>query len=149
MNLAYIAGFFDGEGCVNFTKCRTSIYPRVLVVNTNREILEELRDRFGGDISPLSRREDGWKQGWSWRLSWSKAVDFLDKIEPWLVLKSKQAQTVFAWDAIRIGRGRKPENDKEDHAKAVDLLVKRMHWLNKRGDKDPIDPIEAVALGRE
>ncbi len=41
MNLQYAAGFVDGEGCINFAKTRSSIYPRVLVTNTNIEILKD------------------------------------------------------------------------------------------------------------
>ncbi len=127
MNLAYIAGFVDGEGCIGFSKCRTTIFPRVLVVNTNRGILEDLQVKFGGDIKPLSLRKSNWKQGWQWRISWTRAVNFLDKINPWLRLKSQQACAVFAWDTVRPGMG----NDWDSETR--DYLVSYMKSLNMKG----------------
>jgi len=127
MNLAYIAGFVDGEGCIGFAKCRTTIFPRVIVVNTNRDILQKLKDEFGGDIKPLSLRKINWKQGWAWRLSWTRAVNFLDKISPWLQLKSQQACVVFAWDTVKPGMG----NDWDSGAR--DYLVSYMRELNRKG----------------
>jgi hypothetical protein len=138
MNLAYAAGFVDGEGCIGFTRCRNSVYPRVLVTNTNIEILEEFKEKWGGDIKPLSLRKENWKQGYSWRISWSKAVDFLSQIEPYLKIKWPQAHTVFAWNEIRPGRGQKWDEE------CLEFLVDRISWLNKKGPKTDCDPLDIV-----
>lgn len=147
MNTAYVAGFFDGEGCVNFSYCRNSLFPRVLITNTDIDILQRIRERFGGDIKPLSLRKGNWKQGYSLRISWSKAVEFLSEIHPYLFLKAAQAETVFAWDAIRLGSGKKTLQQKEEYKDSCDLLHRRMRWLNQKGNKDTVDPIdEEIAL---
>lgn len=138
MNLSYLAGLVDGEGCIRFSRCRTTIFPMIIITNTNREILEDIKNEFGGDIQPLSLRKENWKQGYSWRLSWSRAVEFLDKINPWLRIKHLQAQTIFAWNAIRPNSGGQWDDD------ALKLLTDRMTWLNKKGDNFGPDPIEAV-----
>jgi hypothetical protein len=138
MNLNYAAGFVDGEGCIGFSKCRSSIFPRVLVTNTNIDILNEFKEKWGGDINPLSLRKDNWKQGYSWRLSWSKAVDFLNEIEPYLKIKNLQAHAVFAWDECRPQRGGKW--DKE----TVDFLVEYAHFLNKKGISNDINPLHSA-----
>ncbi len=145
MHLAYVAGIFDGEGCVGFGRCRTAVFPRIFVSNTNRDLLEALRDQFGGDINPASNRKAGWKQGWNWRLSWTAAVEFLDKISPYLRIKNRQAHTVFAWDAIRLGSGKSTQTDKAEYLDAVGLLTERMRWLNQKGQNDAEDPID-IAL---
>jgi len=137
MNLAYVAGIFDGEGCVNFTRTRNTIYPRVLVVNTNRPLLEGFVEQFGGDIRPLSAHKEGWKQGWEWLLSWSKAVAFLDRIHPWLRVKDAQAETVFAWDTIRPGSGNKHKWDQP----ALELLKAELTWLNHKGPSVGEEPM--------
>jgi hypothetical protein len=141
MTNGYIAGLFDGEGCIQFSRTRSSTFPRVLVVNTNLGILEELRQQFGGDIKPLALRRAGWRQGWQWRLSWARAVEFLDRIYRHLRIKRLQAQTVFAWAAVAPGRGR--EWDRE----ALALLVDRMRWLNQKGPTIGEDPI-AIAMSK-
>ena len=147
MNTAYIAGFFDGEGCVNFARCRTTFFPRVLITNTNIDVLKKIQNKFGGDIKPLSYKKENWKQGYSLRISWSKAIDFLSEIYPYLFLKADQAETVFAWDAIRLGSGTKTLKEKQEYKDSCDLLYRRMKWLNQKGNKDTIDPIdEELAL---
>jgi hypothetical protein len=146
MTPQYIAGFFDGEGCIGFCKCRGSVFPRILLTNTNRDILVRVKEKFGGDIQPLALRKKGWKQGYSWRLTWTKAVDFLEVIQPHLILKTRQAETVFAWDAIRLHRGRVAPARRIEHQPAIDLLVKRMTWLNKKGNGTLTDPIDSVCL---
>jgi len=144
MNLAYIAGFVDGEGCIGFGRARTSIFPRVLITNTDREILEDIRDQFGGDIKPLAARRDRWKQGWYLRLSWSRAVNFLDAINPYLRLKAEQARTIFAWDAIRLGSGSVSKIRRVQYDDACSLLIERIKWLNSKGPRLMDDPINRV-----
>jgi len=138
MNIQYAAGFVDGEGCIGFAKTRTSIFPRVLVTNTNLEILNEFKEKWGGDIKPLSLRKDNWKQGYYWRISWAKAVNFLSDIEPYLKIKNRQAHAVFAWDEIRPGRGNKADKD------SFDFLVSYVHWLNKKGINNEKNPLDVV-----
>lgn len=138
MHPAYVAGIIDGEGCIQLTRTRTTYFPRVLVTNTNLALLEALKKEFGGDIKPLHARRDGWKAGYTWRISWAKAVDLLELVSPWLRVKLQQAHTVFAWDAIKPGRGVRWD------AEALDLLRRRITWLNQRGPASGPDPIDEV-----
>lgn len=143
MTLAYRAGFFDGDGCVSFARTRQHFYPRVLVTNTDRGILEAFQARFGGDIYARSARRPGWKVGWSWRLSWSRAVQFLEALAPWLRVKLRQAQTVFAWNAVRLGTGCWPDEVYQSYFETLALLRARLTWLNTKGDQIGADPILA------
>lgn len=138
LELAYVAGIFDGEGCVRMTRIRNSWFPSVYVANTNLELLEALRCQFGGQIYKQCGRRVGWKQGYNWRLSWSSAVEFLDLIRQWLLIKDQQADTIFAWDAMRLGYGKRMDQE------VLELLVHRIKWLNKKGPRTEPDPIDAV-----
>ena len=143
ITLAYAAGLFDGEGCVQFTRCRSWIHPRILVVNTHRGVLEDLQHQFGGDINSLRHRRPRWKSSWMWRLNGGAAVRFLDRINPWLVIKARHAHTVFAWNAIRVGSGHRVT---DDHREAFALLQERMKWLNRKGPNNDPDPVDAIAM---
>ena len=144
--LAYIAGIFDGEGCVSFTKCRTSSYVRVLIVNTNLELLEYIQECFGGDITKMSRKA-GWRQSYQWRLSWSKAIDFLVAIQPWVRIKSDQIALAFCWDHFRVGRGRRLSPEEAEEIYSVNSYIKEcFNYLNKRGTHNLEDPIDRVLL---
>jgi hypothetical protein len=144
MNLAYVAGLFDGEGCVNLSRNRSGCFVRVFLTNTNLELLERLKESFGGDIKKLSGRKKGWKQAYVWRLSWSKAVSFLDSIQPWLLNKWRQAEVAFAWDANRLGRGNHDVATKQAVKEANELLIEQLHWLNHRGENNTPEPILLV-----
>jgi hypothetical protein len=135
----YMAGFFDGEGCVNMARTRASVFPRVLITNTNREILEQFQRQYGGDINSIPHRRKNWKPGWFWRLQWAGAIKFLEDILPWLVVKEAQALTAIAWQAAA------PKPGQRWDVESLALLTERMKWLNQKGPamgkEDPILPV--------
>ena len=145
MNRAYIAGFVDGEGCIGFARARKSIYPRVIITNTNVKVLESIRKIYGGDIRPLSGRKANWKQGYSLRLTCDRAVGFLEHIYPWLRLKRNQAITIFLWDAIKLGRGKHSETKQNEYRGTCELLINQIKWLNQKGPQTREEPM-AVEL---
>ena len=140
MNLAYVAGLFDGEGCVNFTKCRNIKIPRVCITNTNLEILESLQKSFGGFIQKGYRPQKHWKQSYHWTISNAKACEFLTKIYAWVCIKKEQIWLVWAWDAIRPGSGRNWDQNMID---ALNLINEQSKWLNWKGvDRPVVSPID-------
>ena len=143
LNAPYMAGIVDGEGCILFRRLRFGVYPSVLVVNTNRQLIDEIHQTFGGNVFPVCHRKPHWKPSYEWRLQWSRCVAFLAWISPWLRVKQLQAQTVFAWDAMRPGRGN--WRDENENAELRDFFIARMHWLNRRGiDDGSPDPVDVV-----
>lgn len=138
LSLPYIAGFVDGEGCIRISALRSNVYPQVLVVNTNLTILKKLQNQFGGDIYPILHRKKNWKPSWSWRISWKRAVQFCECIYPYIQIKKQQIETVLAWRDLHSDFYGKRDQE------ANQLLVDRMHWLNKRGPNKESDPIDKV-----
>lgn len=138
-DLAYIAGLFDGEGHIGFGAIRSGLFIRVLVVNTDRKILEYLQECFGGDIHALTRK-DGWKQAWQWRLCWSRAIEFVTLIQPWLRIKKPQANIALCWDYHRPGTG--GWRNGNDNREVNEYLRECITYLNKRGEHDLEDPIK-------
>jgi hypothetical protein len=139
IEIPYIAGFVDGEGSIGFGRSgkQKRLVPRISIVNTNREILEDIQSEYGGDIQPLTQRKPGWKQGWSWRLSNNKAVLFVELIEPYLRLKYNQAWLFFAYKAIAPGFNKKNREFWDaDKLEAVELLNAQSKWLNLRGSNE-------------
>ena len=61
---AYVAGFFDGEGCVSaqayYQKGKYEIYPRITmqlnITQTSKEVLEYIQKEFGGRVGQHSRK---------------------------------------------------------------------------------------------
>lgn len=90
--IAYIAGFFDGEGCVRIKEANqggNSYYVIAHVTNSNRCILEQIQDLFGGAIRTQERTPN--KTVHNWCISSSEAVDFLKVVSPFLQEKLEEA----------------------------------------------------------
>ena len=57
----YLAAIIDGEGTVTLTKGSSFRYPTIEVSSTTLEIVEYLKDRFGGVVSKKNERNPKWK----------------------------------------------------------------------------------------
>jgi hypothetical protein len=136
MSPEYLAGFFDGEGCIQIIQghCLTV---RADVCQTELSILEEIQCNFGGNLRHLRRRTP--KQSESWRLTWEakSAIEILEKILPYLRVKRPQAEIVLnEWKPLVQTRGkgisRGPKAlSLENIAKRLEIR-KRISNLNSR-----------------
>lgn len=87
----WLAGFIDGEGCFNVTRTRTNIFPRLLIVNTNIDILYSIKEKYGGDISSSRNGKDNWKTFNCYRASWKSFRKILQEVLPYLTIKKEVA----------------------------------------------------------
>lgn len=126
----YAAGFMDGEGCINVASCRSTTYIRILIVNTNREVLELFKQRWGGDIAENKRHKANWKISFTWRVSYAACLNFLKEIFPFLVVKKKQAEAAFIFFDNRPGKGKRWTDENLEEANKAILAIKQ---LNKKG----------------
>ena len=108
-SLEYIAGYFDGEGCITMRirpgndSCRLAVQ----VQTANLPILEILRSRFGGWIGPNKhvdkRLINTTKQRYHWQLSGiQECHDFLYSIQPFAIEKRSQIDTALIWLEYRL-----------------------------------------------
>ena len=145
--LAYMAGFFDGEGCVNFTqsgKHKTWII-RVMVRNTDFDIIKKIHETFGGRIQVTHQKnKPAWKTSYCWRVDGAQAIFFLRLIDPFVFIKKDQILIAMFWDEIR-NRLTGFRRDKE-YRDTMDLLVKQMQWLNRKGPRqsNDLDPMKEM-----
>ena len=94
--LNYLAGFFDGEGCICYYPKKNGkiIDFRAIVTNTRLEILKIFYNKWGGKITEKKRTEKDVfrKTCYNW-VVWAKECEvFLKEIEPYLILKKEKAQ---------------------------------------------------------
>jgi len=84
IELSYLAGFFDGEGCV--------LFDRIMVDNTNPHILEKFFIRFGcGRIYLKKPPGDHNRSHYRWVAYGEKARNALREMMPYLIEKKYQA----------------------------------------------------------
>jgi len=104
---AYIAGFFDGEGCVtitNYTYTNGKQYfsLQLHIANTNYSVLGYIQSKFGGTI--YSRNNGGNRKiGHFLRLHSEKAKYMLESIYPYLKVKSRQAEIGLEFQSTMTG----------------------------------------------
>lgn len=101
--LAYFAGFFDGEGCV-------AIYPGKYVAsiaNTDVRPLRRAQELWGGYISMWEARARRYavQDLWHWQIYGHSARPFLEAIRPFMMLKGEQVDVYLATLDVVLARG--------------------------------------------
>lgn len=103
---SYIAGLFDGEGCVHLSSTswkdcpcfRTpTSYLRLSITNTNKEIVQWLIATVDGKMHEV-KRTGKCKTCYVWTINGLNSVDFVKQIYPYLKIKRLQAEI-----AIKFG----------------------------------------------
>ena len=82
LSIPYLAGFYEGEGCLN----QTSPYGfRITIVSTDYDVLLRIQDSYGGTLHPMKSYQEHHKPAWRWRLGKrSEVSSVLSKMLPWL-----------------------------------------------------------------
>ena len=106
---AYIAGLFDGEGCVSYKQYNRKrannkkAYPtwqiRLEIAMTDRSVLVWLNEVLGvgtvGEKRYKTKYTAGWKKQWRWRCSHRDAFYVCCLIWPWSHVKLPQIQKII------------------------------------------------------
>jgi hypothetical protein len=132
--LAYLAGFIDGEGSLQIQRrihrnefgewLGYSIY--LDVGQTRRDILEYLKEQAGGGCIHHKPSVGNRKQSWMLRIMGSQALKFVSQIRPYLRVKSEIADVFLRFPMT----GRKTTDEQRQ---IKDALFLRARELNHRG----------------
>ncbi len=89
--LAYAAGFFDGEGSISLVRQNNnrSHSLQVAVASNDYEVLQWFQKRFGGTIVTKQPRKPTHSVSYDWRLTDRRALAFLQLIRRYLVIERK------------------------------------------------------------
>jgi hypothetical protein len=113
-DLAWAAGIIDGEGCISLNQeKRTQYLLRLTVTNTNLLLLTRIQELFGGNICPMKRYQDHWKDRWQWDLKAAKAERALRAVLPYLVAKRQEADIALQARALigKVGSTHNPNRE--------------------------------------
>lgn len=88
----WLAGFFDGEGCV-YLHIKQQHSVDVSISNTNRAVIEGIYNRVRlGSLSETTYTKAEWKTKYTWRIrSYDDAHAFLSQLLPFLIIKRDAA----------------------------------------------------------
>lgn len=138
-DLAYIAGLFDGEGCIHWAKVRGYRYPHASIQMTTTGGLTLVVDLFGGQLSKHQDRR-GHKDTYRWTAANRKALSFLKAIRPWLKEKAEQADKVFQFYSGIINRfcpgcGAKLEEERKRDSVYCSNSCYQKHWRSSKDEE--------------
>jgi len=85
----YVAGLFDGEGCIQIGQTGTLL---ITLGNTNYLVLNKLQGEYGGFISKLPKRVPRHLDCWVWSIHSKKSIQFLERISSHLIIKKRQVE---------------------------------------------------------
>jgi hypothetical protein len=108
VEIAYIAGIVDSEGCITTAKKYGGAIWVIIGIN-HRETLEWIASFYGGTVH---RATFSLKQMWRWEVKSVKAKRLLVDIYPYLREKKAQATLALRINEYseRYGHSRKPED---------------------------------------
>ena len=135
VDLAYMAGIVDGEGCIAIDRFTNKNLPsycyrlKLRVGNTNRWLIEQLRFSFGGNIKTVKQRGNA-KEAWEWYLAGENAAYCLKLLLPYLRIKRPQAELGIKFQSHKRGKGHHLLDKQRVVEEAEWILAKSM---NKRG----------------
>lgn len=129
-DLAWMAGFVDGEGCLTISrqirKDRPSPSYRasITITNTKKSALDIFETYYGGNVYDVmenrtDKRKVKWANAYCWYCTVGRAKEFLEDILPYLRIKNDQARIILEFINTKNGFLRKKR-------------------LNKRGGSSPL-----------
>lgn len=80
--IAWAAGLFEGEGSFQIGNNKGR---GIVISSTDKDVLDRLRDNFGGNIYEITKRKSHWKDAWIWTVRKEEAIKFYQQIKPYLL----------------------------------------------------------------
>jgi hypothetical protein len=102
LELSYLAGFFDGEGCIVLHKSRPrkkehnpTYYAEACVASVDKQSVMLFKLHFGGNVYLRKAQTRTTRPIWAWQISAKQSINFFEVILPYLRLKKEQATIAF------------------------------------------------------
>lgn len=151
LKLAYLAGYFDGEGCITFTGGRSDTKgysPKMVLTGTKLQGLNLAKQMFGGrfQLANRSKVNPNHKDCYHWELAgYVPCREFLKRIIPFLLVKKEQAILMTEYIELRLEPMKITHNPlTKDQAKMRDKLF----LMNGRSIKIAQAISRGMKLGR-
>lgn len=116
--IAYLAGFFDGEGFIIICRDKTRLgNPNYkLRIGASQVVgtpIYLLRDRFGGLIQTHNNKNPKHRAIFTWQAHSQKAVAALEEMLPYMTVKKEQALFALSWAKFNKGYQGKKKTEED------------------------------------
>lgn len=125
MNLDYLAGFIDADGCVTVGQGTITIR----ACNNNLPLLKQMQNSFGGKLAMASPNRGVYNVRWYGE----EAIALADLIEDKLVLKKEEIRIMRLYYATRSVRGRHVTSGIKDYRKELEDTMKTARQFRLQG----------------
>jgi len=125
--VAYIAGFFDGEGSIFISKGTHQYFLCVNISNTNLSILEDINKITGlGSVSESHDARKNSSKLFRIRFYCNEAKAFLEQVYPFLRIKKAQAELAIEFQSkMKNGKLTMRIGEKEDYKRKISSFSSR------------------------
>jgi hypothetical protein len=132
--MQYLAGFFDGEGCISLGRRsdKDQIFLSIRVTNTKLSPLKLFLKEFGGKIFRRNPKTSRSKYSYFWKCYHPQQERFITKVLiPYSIIKKEQG--IIALDFLKLRGTRFSKNLTKSQKELRRVLHLRMSRLNKKG----------------
>ena len=128
-DLSYLAGMFDGEGCISISHGAKSWNLSCYVTMAGEYIPRLFQFHFGGSIHHRKHNpaKVQWHDYYKWQIAANKAATFLEELLPYLRLKRPQAELAIKFQRRISSRGHKCLPNSEVALREAEIIL--MHSL--------------------
>ena len=138
----YLAGIIDGDGTFRIQKRMIKKWSpkydcKLRVINTNRNLMDWLKNNFGGTYGIQGKIGNGrWKTCYVWELSSKQAINLTEKIVKYLIIKKKRAELLLQFKkTLNWGMGNKKRVPEQINIERERIYLE-MKKLNQRGIRE-------------
>lgn len=83
----WFVGVFEGEGTFSFDK---DIAKALIIQMTDLDTLQKVQCICGGNIRPIKKRKEHWKDCWVWYLQGERSLKLAEEIYPYLMSRRQK-----------------------------------------------------------
>jgi hypothetical protein len=134
IEVAWAAGFFDGEGCVSAKRAGRRYNLMIAVTQIDLRPLLKMRRLFGGFICAHPARKEGWAKWYQWVASACQAAQALKAMLPYLMVKREVAELGLALQRSKRSPGHHIAQCEADQQRWYAEAIKAQNAL--RPDQD-------------
>jgi hypothetical protein len=135
---AYLAGIFDGEGSVYLRRAYNRYGPRrtfslsvTVVCGCHRNAIARINRMIGTKTLEKINGTGNKRTAWRIRLHGSQATRFLEGVQPFVLMKTRQIKIAIAFQKAKPSRGMHPLS--ETHVQFEQKCKDELTILNQRG----------------
>lgn len=145
-DLAYIAGYIDGDGCffIGKEQRKQRLAPKyvisIIISSVNKCTLESFKKQFGGSVRRVQKAHDNSKAQYHFSIKKNNSIKLIHKIMPYLVEKKEEAKIALTFAESNNNFEKEALINKMRAVKDTSNLVSKHHITEFEPFKNTINP---------